>query len=301
MNHLPTVLLHFIWVIPLILLIVYVGSHRFRGTSGQTRARRMLSANLQKNQYTVVSDLTIPAGGGTVRIDHLVISQFGIFVLESVNRRGKISGTEFQDRWKEYRYGRFKRFDNPLHQNYLAIEALGQLLHLPHSAFHSIVLVGDSGSLVDKMPANVIPMQRLIPFIRKKSKKLLPPEEANLVLREVEAARLSSSRRGLFDRWSLLRLLLVIALLVGSWFAFGGELKMLNEQLQAQMERKSAPEMFHADGRRKSEQELWETSLRCIYSADSGNCSCYEPSGSKINLKPEKCKELSERDSILKR
>ena len=105
MNGLPSVFLHLIWVIPLIFLIAYIGSPRFRGTMGQSRFRRLLSALLQRNQYTILNDVTIPSGGGTVRIDHLVISQFRIFVIETVFRRGIISGAEFQDRWKQHRHG----------------------------------------------------------------------------------------------------------------------------------------------------------------------------------------------------
>ncbi len=125
MDGLPTVLLHFLWVIPLVFLIAYIGSPRFRGTAGESQVRRMLAAMLQPNQHTVFNDQTIPAGGGTIHIDHMVVSQFGIFVIETVDRRGIISGAEHQDRWKQYRLGRFTRFDNPLEQNYLAIKALG--------------------------------------------------------------------------------------------------------------------------------------------------------------------------------
>lgn len=301
MNDLPVVLVHLFWVIPLTLLIIYIGSPGFRGTSGQTRARRMLSAMLQKNLYTVFTDLTIPAGGGNLHINNLVVSQFGIFVIGNVNRAGKISGTEFQDLWKQYRFGRFTRFDNPLHQNYLVINALQRLLNLPETVFHSIVVVSSTGSIADKMPASVIPMQKLIPYMRKFSKKLLSPDEANRILKEITAARLGSRNGGLFDAWNLLRLLLLVVLFVGCWYAFGDAVEQLRGQLQEQREKTSSPQLFHSDGRRKSEQEIWEDSLRCIYSDDTGRCVCYDPGGSKIDLEPEKCQSLSERGSILKR
>ena len=301
MFGLPSVFLHFLWVIPLILLIAYIGSPRFRGTIGESRVRRLLSAMLQKKQYTVLNDLTIPSGGGTEHIDHIVVSQFGIFVIETVYRRGTISGTEFQDRWKQSRFGRFTRFDNPIHQNFLHIQALERLLQLPESRFHSIVVFTGHSGFKGTMPGNVVPVEKLIPHIRKRQEKKLPPEKASLALKQLDEMRLNQRRGFLHDPWLLLRLVLVVALLVAGWFAFGNELQKIVSGIQEQMEMKSAPEKFHADGRRKSEQELWEDALRCAYSADSGRCACYKPDGSKVELEHEKCQFLSERGSILKR
>jgi hypothetical protein len=299
MNGLPSVLLHLIWVIPLIFLIAYIGSPRFRGTMGQSRVRRLLSAMLQRNHYTILNDVTIPSGGGTVQIDHLVISQFRIFVIETVFRHGIISGAEFQDRWKQHRHGRFTRFDNPLHQNFLRIQALERLLQLPESRFYSIVVFAGHKGFKGTVPPHVVPVEKLIPLIRKRNEKLLSPEAASQALKKIEEARLGARKAFPGDAWSWLRLALVVLLLVAGWFAFGGEVQKQIDRFEERVEMRSAPEKFHADGQRKSEQEFWEDSLACAYSADSGRCVCYEPDGSKVDLKPGKCKSLSERGSIL--
>ena len=300
MFGLSSVFLHLIWVIPLILLIAYIGSPRFKGTMGESRVRRILSAMLQKNQFTILNDVTIPSGGGTVQIDHLVISQFRIFVIETVFRRGTISGAEFQDRWKQNQHGRFTRFDNPLHQNFLHIQALERLLKLPESRFYSIVVFAGHKGFKGTTPPHVVPVEKLIPLIRKRNEKLLSPEAAATALKQIEKARLGTRRTGLADPWSWLRLALVVLLLVAGWFAFGGEMQKQINRFEERVEMKSAPKKFHPDGRRKSEQEFWEDSLACAYSADSGRCACYEPDGSRVDLEADKCKSLSERGSILK-
>ena len=301
MDGLPAIFLHFTWMIPLVLVIAYLGSPRFKGSIGETRVRRILSSALQRNLYMVVNDLTIASGGGTTRIDHLVISQFGIFVIGTEYRRGTVSGTEVQDRWKQYRFGRAERFDNPLHQNRLQIEALERLLHLPGSRFHSIVVFAGHRGFRGNMPGNVLAVEKLVPFIRKRTKKLLAPETASQALIQIDKARLKPGKGTFIDQWLLLRLVLVVALVVAAWFAFGNELKQFVNSFQEQVERKSAPEKFHADGRRKSERELWEDALNCAYSGDTGKCACYKPDGSKVNMEFEQCRSLAERGSILKR
>ena len=42
----------------------------------------------------MLNDLVIPAGGGTVSIDHAVVSRFGVFVIRSVYAPGLVAGTE---------------------------------------------------------------------------------------------------------------------------------------------------------------------------------------------------------------
>lgn len=294
-------MVHFFWVIPLVLLIAYIGSPRFRGTMGEQRVRRILDAMLPNTQYAVLHGLTLPASGGTTRIDHLVVSQFGIFVIESVYLRGIISGTKVQDRWMQRRLGRSNRVENPIHQNYLHIAALERLLKLPRSRFHSIVVLMGHRGFRGTIPSGVVPVEKLISCIRKSGQKLLEGEAANEALIKIKNARLDQHNGLVLDRWKLLRLFLLITLIIGCLFAFKDQLLLINDHLQQMRETRSAPELFHSNGTRKSEQELWEESLICAYSVDTGKCACYETSGSKIELGEDHCRSLAERGSILKR
>ena len=69
--------LHWLWIVPLVLLNVFLASPRFRGDIAQTRVRRILAAGLEKSRYTVINRLRVPAGGGTIDIDHLVVRFYG--------------------------------------------------------------------------------------------------------------------------------------------------------------------------------------------------------------------------------
>ena len=136
MEGIQSIPVHLYWIVPLVLLIIFLASPRFRGDIAETRVRRILAAGLEKSRYSILNDLVIPSGGGTIRIDHVVVSKFGIFVIESQYARGWVSGGEFQDRWKQHHLSRLTRFDNPLHRNYQQVQALENLLKLPRSRFH---------------------------------------------------------------------------------------------------------------------------------------------------------------------
>jgi len=294
------VFLHFLWLIPLILLIAYLGSPRFKGTMGEARVGRLLAAMLESNRYTVFNKVIIPSNGGTVQIDHVVISKFGIFVIETVFVRGWISGAEFQDRWKQHRFKSSTQFPNPMHRNQLNVQALARLLQLPESRFHSVVVFMGHRGFKKSMPFNVLPAEKLISYIRKRTENILAEDQARQALKGLEQARLSSRQGLLADPWVLLRLALIIVLMAGAWAAFHVELGQLINAMKKRSEMRSSPEKFHPDGQPKTEQELWQDSLICAWSVDSKRCSCYEPGGSKVDLDPEKCRSLAEKGSILK-
>jgi hypothetical protein len=291
---------HLFWIVPLVLLIVFLASPRFRGDIAETRVRRLLAAGLEKSRYTILNDVIIPSSGGTVHIDHLVVSRFGVFVIESQYARGWVSGAEFQDRWKQYHLSRFTRFDNPMHRNALQLQALENLLKIPVSKLHPmVVLLGQKG-FKTPMPANLLEPEKLIAYMRKKAQQLLDAEQANRVLLAIEDARIRPGDRMNLSKLTLLRLVLLITLIAGIYLAFRDEIADLQKGYVEQKEKESSPGMFHPDGSRKTELELWEDTLVCASSVDSGRCACYEPGGSRADIEPAQCRSLAERGSILK-
>lgn len=287
------------WILPLLLAILYLHSPRFRGDIAESRVRRILATGLEKTRYTVFNGLVLPAGGGSVTIDHVVVSRLGIFVIESVYARGWISGTGRQERWSQKHLWHTTRLDNPLHRNRVQREALQRLLDYPPRVFHGLVVIVGSQGFRKSPPEDVVPPERLLDRIRKKSQDLLSAEQADHAIGLIDRARLRSSGRDRHLRWQLLRAALWLFLVLGLWFAFHDHLEDLSRSLTGEQSA-SDPARFHADGQAKSEQELWEDSLTCAWSVDTGRCACYEPGGGRADLDPERCRDLAERGSVLR-
>jgi len=295
-------LLHLLWILPLLLLIYFLSSPRFRGDIAETRVRRILATGLERNLFTVFNDVLLPTGGGTTQIDHVVVSRYGIFVIDSVYVRGWISGTKVQERWRQTSIGRSSRFENPLHRSQLQVEALQRLTGYPGSVFHALVVLVGLKGFRKPPPDRVVTAESLLAQLRRKAQPLLSPEQAEQATRAIEARRLDrSGLRGLPGPVSLVRLLLLLLLLAGGWWVFAEDVKRLVTEWQQNSERRSAAEQFHPDGSRKTERELWEDSLVCAYSPDTGRCACYEPGGSRVDIDAARCRSLAERGSVLER
>jgi restriction system protein len=116
----------------------------FRGWIGERAASLGMRMFLNNNIYRSIHDIILPTGNGTTQIDHIVVSRFGIFVIETKNMSGWIFGRETDTHWTQVLFRNKYRFQNPLRQNYCHTKSLADFLALDHSLFHSIVFfIGD--------------------------------------------------------------------------------------------------------------------------------------------------------------
>ena len=108
--------------IAIIVLAIVVAIYRpsILGNRGEAKARSILS-KLPESDYIVRNDILLNTEHGTSQIDHVVVSVYGIFVIETKNIRGWILGDQYGDEWVKNVYGNKYRFRNPLKQNYISL------------------------------------------------------------------------------------------------------------------------------------------------------------------------------------
>ena len=72
------------------LLLAFLKSPYFKGKMGE---KMVLSHAEQLGEdYVMLHDCTLPCADGTTQIDHILISPFGVFVIETKNYDGWIFG-----------------------------------------------------------------------------------------------------------------------------------------------------------------------------------------------------------------
>lgn len=111
---------------------------------------------LDPEVYRRVHDVIVPARNGTTQIDHVLVSIYGIFVIETKNMDGWIFGSAEQETWTQSFFGKKFRFQNPLRQNYRHTRCLAEFFGLNHDLVHSVVFFIGDCELKTKMPDNVL-------------------------------------------------------------------------------------------------------------------------------------------------
>jgi len=156
----------FWYFIPIILIIGLVKTPWFKGKFGEFQVNILIRLFHPKEKYELVKDVTLSTDDGTTQIDHVLVSRYGVFVLETKNMRGWIFGKESQKQWTQQLFKQKFKFQNPLHQNYKHLKTLEANFGIPEANLHSVVVfIGDS-TFKNKMPDNITFARGAIDYIK---------------------------------------------------------------------------------------------------------------------------------------
>ncbi|HRN97515.1 MAG TPA: nuclease-related domain-containing protein [Candidatus Saccharibacteria bacterium] len=106
---------------------------RTQDYSGLDSTERLVAhslAQLDPDFYTVINNVMLPSRGNTslTQIDHIVVSRFGIFCIETKSHKGWIFGFSDRQQWTQVLYRDKYKFYSPVLQNFAHTKALELLL-----------------------------------------------------------------------------------------------------------------------------------------------------------------------------
>jgi hypothetical protein len=173
------------------LIVILFRTPWARGKLGEFIVNTSARLFLNRNIYHLVKNVTLPTPDGTTQIDHVFVSIYGIFVIETKNMNGAIYGGEHQRQWIQAFGPNKYRFQNPLHQNHKHTCVLAETLGLPHDVMKPIVLfVGDAKLKTrDELPPNVM-TGGYATYIKSHREQVLSEEDVSRALDALEARRL---------------------------------------------------------------------------------------------------------------
>ncbi|ABM04243.1 DNA-binding NERD domain-containing protein [Psychromonas ingrahamii 37] len=179
------------YLFPILILGLIVKTPWFKGKAGEFLVNFLLSKFMDKNKYHLIKNVTLPTDDGTTQIDHIVVSQFGVFVIETKNMKGWIFGTAKQKQWTQKIFRYSGKFQNPLHQNYKHTQTLAGCLDVPSEYIYSVVVfVGDS-TFKTKMPDNVTYARGCVAYIKSKKELHFTEDKITEIVTAIEEGRLS--------------------------------------------------------------------------------------------------------------
>jgi len=170
--------------------------NRLKGAKGEAQAASGMFLFLPL-EYKVINDILLPTPKGTAQIDHMIVSNYGIFVIESKNISGSIYGSADDKEWTVCRGKSKFQFFNPLWQNAGHIRALAGVTRLPEGLFHSLIFFwSDDCQFKTPMPENVLQMG-LCDYITSKRRYLLSNSDVRMAIRTINATRLKTTKKNM--------------------------------------------------------------------------------------------------------
>lgn len=165
-----------------ILVVFVIRLPAIRGNQGEANVAMRLNA-LPKSEYAVFNDLLIQDVQYSSQIDHVVVSKYGIFVIETKNYKGWIYGGEYSEHWTQNIWGNKYQLYNPILQNKGHVKALKSYLGISGFPFIPVVVFSSrAGIRVNVRDNDVLYYSELTEFIKSKKVVLLSNDDVGFVI-----------------------------------------------------------------------------------------------------------------------
>ena len=152
MSDFTNVFLKYYLTNPLIISILVLGLisaifyKQIIGWFGEHWTKKALS-KLPTTKYKIINNLFLSINGLTHQIDHVVVSAYGIFSIETKQYNGYITGSKYDKSWVRHVGKNKYYYTNPISQNYGHCKAIAELLNIDESNIYNIVCIPSKAKL----------------------------------------------------------------------------------------------------------------------------------------------------------
>ncbi|MCP1101866.1 hypothetical protein M2454_001399 [Aequitasia blattaphilus] len=164
-----------IWIVCLIvLMVISIVIQLLRPVLKGRICERIILKTLTKlpsDNYKVISNVELKSGKETTQIDYIVVSIYGIFVIEMKNYKGLMTGS-----------GKGK----PITQNYNHVKALKKSLNLPTNYFIPLVVFLTKAEIRASTEKPVVYTLNLKKEIKSHKKEKINPKELGAIVEQIK-------------------------------------------------------------------------------------------------------------------
>ncbi|WP_218664906.1 nuclease-related domain-containing protein [Acinetobacter sp. Colony158] len=187
--------LYIVFFIVIMGIVAYLSSPSFKGKMGESMVIDHAKRHLGE-EYIMLNNCTIPdEQNGTTQIDHILISPYGVFIIETKNYTGWIFGSINQKQWTQKIYKKSYRFQNPIHQNFKHLKVLEQILEdvVAPEYLHSVIVFTSRSEFKTVMPEHVCRGKDWITHVKKFNQEVIPTMKQKRIKYRIEKEILESS------------------------------------------------------------------------------------------------------------
>ena len=176
-----------------------IGRYRAsRASAYQNRGEALLSHVVRTNfgfpDYHLMNHVTLQLKDGTTQVDHILVSRFGVFVIETKDYKGWIFADAKQANWTQVLFKLKFRLQNPIFQNSRHVRAVQGLLDfLPPGAIKSVVVFTGEAEFKTEVPQEVFCISGLMDYLREQTVEVMSLNRVQFCVGRLETARLAIS------------------------------------------------------------------------------------------------------------
>ena len=165
-------------------------------SSGEALLSRVVRTHFGPPDYHLMNHVTLRLEDGTTEIDHILVSRFGVFVIETRNYKGWIFANAKDAKWTQVLFRLKFRFQNPILQNSRHVSAVHDLLDfLPPGAIKSVVVFTGKAKFKTEVPHGVFYVSGVTDYLREQTVEVMSLKQMESCVGRLETVRLAISRK----------------------------------------------------------------------------------------------------------
>ncbi len=170
----------------------------FRVVEFQNRGEALVSRAVRRSfgppDYHLMNHVTLPLKDGTTQVDHILVSRFGVFVIETKHYKGWLFAGAKQANWTQVLFKRRFKFQNPILQNSGHVRAVKSLLDfLPPGDIRSVVVFTGEAEFRTEVPRGVFSLSGFIDYLREQTAEVMSLNRVQSCVGRLETVRLAIS------------------------------------------------------------------------------------------------------------
>lgn len=171
----------------------------YRAVTFQNEGEELLSRVVLRNfgppDYHLMNHVTLQMKDGTTQVDHVLVSRFGVFVIETKDyNKGWIFANATKSNWTQVLFNLKFKFQNPIFQNMRHVQAVQDLLEfLPPSVVKSVVVFTGEAQFKTEIPKGVFTVASFIEFLSDQTSEVMTLNRMQFCVGRLETARLAIS------------------------------------------------------------------------------------------------------------
>ena len=177
------------------IMIIILRSNQFTSYFRKRQLNSATSYLLKSKDYRVINNIYLASSFGEIQCDYVIVSQFGIFIVETFDHEGSIEGAEWQATWNIIKdKGKKRSLDNPLQQIESYKKVLVNLLGISKYEIFPVIVVTGAVHFKSKLVENMTYGKGYLDFILGKKRPILSLAKTQQIINLIESEQLSSSR-----------------------------------------------------------------------------------------------------------
>jgi len=142
------------WLFPVPVILAILTTPWFKAKTFRLLSPIFYRRILPPQIYHVLSHVELNGAFGRLRAPQILVSRYGVFVVQTLNQGGELKGDIAADDWRARRWRKVYDFRNPMIINDICVKTLVDDYCLPADCVHPVVFFR-SDTDVSGMPENV--------------------------------------------------------------------------------------------------------------------------------------------------